>query len=315
MSAARAVRTALLAGMLAGVGLGGCSQDTTEVRATFTDVGDLRTRHAVQVADVRVGAITRIVLTRDFQARVTMRLNEGVRVPKRSRAVLRTTSLLGEKFIELRPDGDPATGPFLTDGDVLAQSEEAPELEFIAEQAVTVLGSVSGADLATIIRSGAESFGGRQVELASLIQDLATISGTLSSRTGDITRIIDNLDEATATLATGGPAISELLANLATTSQVLADNRQLAVTALDALARLARSSNVTLDRYRGDISRQVQQLDAIAAVVAKQSGEVGNLLDWINRFVLALPAIIPGDFTQVYGWIIPVGQDPRVEKP
>ena len=35
----------------------------------------------------------------------------------------------------------------------------------------------------------------------------------------------------------------------------------------------------------------------------------------LDRFVLVLPKVIPGEFTQVFMWAIPADQDPRVSKP
>lgn len=305
---AAAAAVSVLVALPACTGRGG-----TQVKAVFDDVGDLQSRGSVQVADVRVGTIGKIRLTRDFRAEVTMALRPGVRVPKASKALVRTTSLLGEKFIELRPKGDPAQGPYLASGDRIPDqdAEQAPELEFIAQQAVEVLGSVSASDVGTLVQTGAEAFGGRQKELGILISDLSTISSTLAGRTQELTHIIDALDHASATLAGGSSDIGALLANLATTTQVLSDNRQRAVNALDKLGHLAQAQDVILDRYRTDIDRQIKQLDAIARVAAQQTGELGNLLDFLNRFVLALPKVIPGDFTQVIQWAIPTSQDPR----
>jgi phospholipid/cholesterol/gamma-HCH transport system substrate-binding protein len=298
--------------VVAGV-LGGCSDGSRTVVATFDDVGDLQARGGVQVADVRVGSIARIELTDDFRARVTLRIDQGVRIPKASTALVRTTSLLGEKFIELRPTGDPAAGPFLADGDVVGRTAEAPELEFIAEEAVTVLGAVNGDDLAAVVRTGAEGFGGRQEELSNLLSDLSTISRTLAERSSAITAIIDGLDRAAVTLADGSDDIADLLGNLATATQVLADNRQRAVTALDRISALVEDQNRLLDRYRGDIDRQIKQVEAIVAVAATQTAEVSNLLDWLLTFTKVVPRVVPGDFTQVYMWAIPADQDPRVE--
>lgn len=298
-----------------GAGLAGCTGGGTVVTATFDDVGDLQTRGGVQMADVRIGAIASITLTSDFRARVKLRLNDGVRVPKASTALLRTTSLLGEKFVELRPIGDPAAGPFLADGDVVADTGEAPELEFIAQEAVTVLGAVNADDIATMINTGAEAFGGKQAELHSLLSDLSTISRTLAERTRSITSIIDNLDRAAVTLADGSDDIAGLLTNLAATSQVLADNRQRAVNALDRLTTLVDNQNRILDRYRGDLDKQIKQVEAIVAVAAGQTEEVSRLLDWLNRFVHAVPEVVPGEFTQIFMWAIPAETDPRATAP
>lgn len=308
--AATTVVPVLVAAALSACGHG------AKIVATFADVGDLQTRGSVQVADVRVGSIAAIHLTKDFRAEVTLALKPGVHIPKDSKALVRTTSLLGEKFIELRPKGDPAKGPFLANGDRIPDrdTEQAPELEFIAEQAVEVLGAVSASDIGTLTQTGAQAFGGRQKELSTLIGDISTISSTLAGRTQEITHIIDALDKTTATVAAGSGDVGTLLTNLATATQVLSDNRQRAVNALAKLSSLAQAQDVILDRYRTDVDRQIKQLDAIAAVAAKQTGELSTLIDFLNRFVLALPKVIPGDFTQVIQWAVPAQQDPRVGK-
>jgi phospholipid/cholesterol/gamma-HCH transport system substrate-binding protein len=292
--------------------LGACGGDGGfVVSAVFDDVGDLQSRHSVQVADVRVGEIRSVHLTDDFHAEVRMAIKPGQKIPRNSVALLRTTSLLGEKFIELRPKGDPAAGPFLRDGDVLDETAEAPELEFVAEQAITVLGAVVTSDVAGVVRTGAEAFGGRGDDLHALIQDLSAISASLASRTDEIQRIIDGLDTTTSTLAANGDDLASMLTNLATATQVLADNRQRAITALDQLSRLARVQNDVLVKYRSDLDRQIKQVDVILGVAAGQTTELSLLLDWLDKFVAGTPKVIPGDFAQVYGWFIPQPQDGR----
>lgn len=291
-----------------------CSNDALTVTATFDDVGDLHERHGVQVADVRIGTVAGITLTDDFRAMVRMHLDPNVRVPRDSIAVLRTTSLLGEKFIELRPRGASHAAPFLADGDRIEETLEAPELEFVAEQAVQVLASVAASDVASIVEAGAQAFGGRLTELRSLVVDLASISRTLADRSQEITRIIDGLDRTTATLAAGRGALEGLLTNLATTTQVLADNRERAVVALEQLGRLAHEQNRLLDRYVADVDRQIGQVDAILQIAAGQSAEVAAVIDWLERFAVNLPKTIPGEFAQVYMWAVPENQDPRTER-
>jgi phospholipid/cholesterol/gamma-HCH transport system substrate-binding protein len=309
----------LVIGALAVLGLPACSGGSYSVTAIFDDVGDLQPNGSVQVADVRVGHIGAIRLTPDFKAKVTLAIDSKTRIPVRSQALVRTTSLLGEKFIELRPEGSPTAGPFLRGGDRVAKTAQAPELEFVAEQTITVLGAVTSNDLATLIHTGAQGFGGKGDDLKALIGDLSSISATFASRTNQITSIIDGLDRATTTLAAGAGDLDGLLTNLAATTRILSDNRQKAVDALAQLTRLAKVQNEVLDRYVGDIDRQIKQVDAIVAVAASKSAEVANLIDWLAKFEIAIPKVIPttganADFTQVFMWAIPAQQDPRVGK-
>lgn len=298
-----------LAVAMAGCSLPGRVEGPVELTAVFDDVGDLVTGHSVQMADVRIGSVTRIELTDDHRARVTMRVKDGLGLPANTQAVLRTTSLLGEKFIELRPPRDddgrplPATGT-LASGAVIEETLEAPELEFVAEEAVQVLAGVVTDDLATIIETGAVGFGGRASELASLVDSLGVVSRTLAEQTGSIVAIIDSLDRASATVAGGSDEIDRLLANLAETTAVLAENRDLTLQTLRDLTRLAQAQNdLVFEPFRDDLERQLAQLDQLLAVVASQRQEVATLVDWLAEFATRARAGIPEDFAQVYAWL------------
>ena len=103
--------------------------------------------------------------------------------------------------------------------------------------------------------------------------------------------IIDGLDQATATLAGGSDRVDQLLVNLADTTQVLADNRELTLQTLRDLTRLAKDQNeMVFQPFRDDIDRQIGQLDAILQLVAGQREEVGVLIDWLAEFTMQGPA-------------------------
>lgn len=292
--------------VVASCALPGNVTGSREVTAMFDDVGDLVDGHSVQVADVRIGSVTDIELTEDYRAKVTMSIKNDVFVPLESRALLRTTSLLGEKFIEIRPldEDDPLAGTDLVDGDEIPESTEAPELEFVTERAVAILGSVVSNDIATLVETGSISFADRGPELRSLVEDLSTISGTLADQTDELIRIIDALDGATATLAGGASDIDSLLVNLAETTGVLADNRDEAIDAIRELTRLAQIQNDTVfEPYLDVVDTQIKQLDAILAEVDRDQQQVADALFWIAQFADKLPQAAPGDFAQVYGLI------------
>lgn len=330
MSRIRVVAAALGSAVVAaGCSLPGRIGGPVEVSAVFDDSSDLVVNHSVQVADVRVGSISGIELTDDFRALVTMELRDGLELPADSVAVLRQTSLLGEKFVEIRPrlpdddcgDAAPPEG-VLADGDRIGCTVQAPELESVTEQAVEILSVVAAnrvEDLQTLIETGAVGFGGRAGELRGVIDDLVAISDTLADQTGNLVRIIDGLDRASATLAAGSGDLDGLLVNLAEATTVLAENRQQAIATIEALTRLARDQNqLVFEPYLDQTIRQIEQLDAIVARVTAGRGEVGLFLDWLTTFIervpLALPcrppaegdeACVGGDFAQVYAWFVP----------
>src|SRR3546814_11732536 len=100
-------------------------------------------------------------LTDDYRAKVTMEIKDDLELPADSEALLRTTSLLGEKFIELRAPDEPGTDEVLVDGDVIEQSGEAPALEFVAEEAGHLIAGVATTDLSTLTTTGDAGSRGR----------------------------------------------------------------------------------------------------------------------------------------------------------
>jgi phospholipid/cholesterol/gamma-HCH transport system substrate-binding protein len=300
----------LLAGALlaAGCALPGQTEGPVQLTATFSDVGDLVTGHSVQVADVRVGSVTKIQLTKDYKAKVTMKIKDGLHLPADSVAILRTTSLLGEKFIELRPPAadhaHPASKAVLVDGDAIGHTRAAPELEFVAEEAVNVLGAVTANDLANLVQTGGVGFAGRSVELGQLIDSLSGVSHTLAGQTSNIVSIIDGLDKATSTVAASDQQLDALLVNLSKTTQVLSDNRQLTLQTLRDITRLAKAQNTEVfEPYKTKVEAQVRQLDAVLDLVAQRRGELATLADWLVQFVQKTPKGVPQDFAQIYIWL------------
>jgi phospholipid/cholesterol/gamma-HCH transport system substrate-binding protein len=303
----------LVVGAALACGTMACGRSGTTLFATFDDVGDLVPHHAVQIADVRVGEVTKITMTPSFRAEVEMRIAPGIRVPADSIAIVRTTSLLGEKFIELRPASQAAakTGPFLQDGATITDTAVAPELESVTQDAISLLGAVRSSDMATLVNTGAQGFGGQSAKLRSLIGDLAKINATLRGHDSSIAGAIDGLGQAASTLAKSDDQLSALLSNLAGTTTVLSNSRTQAIDALTQIDRLARSLNVVLQPDFGRLQTNLRDLNAVVARLNGHQTDINNLVTYLEQFAKLTPEDIPGDFSQVYAWLIPQMLDTR----
>jgi len=74
------------------------------VTADFPSAGGLKTGSSIEIAGVQVGRVTAIRLD-NYQARVVMAIDNGVRLTEDSIASIKTKGLIGEKFIHLSPGG------------------------------------------------------------------------------------------------------------------------------------------------------------------------------------------------------------------
>ena len=74
------------------------------ITADFPGVGGLKAGSAVEIAGVEVGRVSTIALV-NYQARVIMTINEGVKLQEDAIASIKTKGLIGEKYIRINPGG------------------------------------------------------------------------------------------------------------------------------------------------------------------------------------------------------------------
>ena len=74
------------------------------VYADFPSVGGLKAGAAVEIAGVSVGRVQSIGL-KDYQARVTLRIDSDVKLQTDAIVSIKTKGLIGEKFVLISPGG------------------------------------------------------------------------------------------------------------------------------------------------------------------------------------------------------------------
>lgn len=100
--------------------------DTYSLKARFTNVGGLNPGGSVSIAGVPVGRVDRVELDDTYSAVVTLRLRKGVELPTDTIASIRTSGLIGDKFVALMPGADEM---LLKPGELITDTESAVDLE------------------------------------------------------------------------------------------------------------------------------------------------------------------------------------------
>lgn len=124
----------------AGVALLG---QTYQVEARFTNVAGLRPGSAVLLAGVEVGRIERIKIDHaTFTAVISMRISNALKLSTDTIASVRTSGLIGDKFVALSPGSDTT---FIAAGGRIVETESAVDLEsLISRMAFGSVGSEGG---------------------------------------------------------------------------------------------------------------------------------------------------------------------------
>ncbi len=101
--------------------------DTYVIEARFDNAGGLNSGSNVVVAGVPVGRVEGIrVDQEDFSAIVTLRVLAGLRLPTDTIASIKTTGLIGDKFVALLPGADESA---LAPGERITMTESSVDLE------------------------------------------------------------------------------------------------------------------------------------------------------------------------------------------
>jgi phospholipid/cholesterol/gamma-HCH transport system substrate-binding protein len=128
-----AVGAFVLAGLLAlaflairigaGNSVGGA---TTTVRASFSNLGGLSSGASVMISGVVVGRVDKVELNDHYRAIATLRVRADLKLADDTAAAVRSSGLIGEKFIALSPGGGDA---LLKEGDLITDTESSVDLE------------------------------------------------------------------------------------------------------------------------------------------------------------------------------------------
>jgi phospholipid/cholesterol/gamma-HCH transport system substrate-binding protein len=106
-----------------GITIGGL---TYEVTARFTNIGGLKPGNQVFIAGVPVGRVEKIDLDSRYAAIVHLLVKQEVHLPSDTLASIKTSGLIGDKYIALAPGADSGNLP---PGGTITDTEPALDLE------------------------------------------------------------------------------------------------------------------------------------------------------------------------------------------
>ena len=97
-----------------------------QVSANFENASGLKIGSAVEVAGVEVGRVVSIQLTPMYQARVKIKMQEGLKIHDDAIASIRTKGIIGDKFVKLSPG---SSEKLIPPGGKIINTESAIDLE------------------------------------------------------------------------------------------------------------------------------------------------------------------------------------------
>lgn len=271
--------------------IGGPTGNLT-LTATFSDVQSLVPGHSVQMGDVKIGSVTRVQLVSGYRARVTMSIRNGVRIPVGTTAEISVTSLLGENFVKLTlpPGGDMTRGPFMADHAAFAQTSVQPAFEQVVGQAGNLIAAVSGDDIATIVDSSATALGGNGENLHDIIAKSASLLQIFSDQRTQLATAVQQFATVSKALADGRDQLAQAPDQLAKTTQVLNDDKTKIVDTVAKLTAVAGQLNDKVLIGRVDELRTlISRLGPVTAEFGDNRTALTDLVTGLVTFTQKLP--------------------------
>lgn len=101
--------------------------DYYQLNAGFSSVSGLRVDSPIEINGILVGRVKRLVMNQEKQvALVEMNIHKGIKVYDDARAAIKTSGLIGDKFIKIDPGGG---GDILKPGGTIAETTSPLDIE------------------------------------------------------------------------------------------------------------------------------------------------------------------------------------------
>ncbi|MET0135268.1 MAG: MCE family protein [Kibdelosporangium sp.] len=274
------------------------------VTAQFGDVLDLVPQASVKVNDVSVGRVAQIDLTPDNKtALVTLIVNGSVSLPANAGADLRQSSLLGEKYVQLRqPVGEPPQGK-LADGAVvpLSRTNRNPEVEEVLGALSMLLNGGGVGQLRNIVGELNKALSGNETQIRELLSNVNAVVTSLDGQRADIVRAIDGLNRLSGTLVQQTGNLTDALDNLSPGLKVLQEQRTQLVGMLQALDRLSGVAVDTVNRTKVDLVADLKALEPTLRKLVQTGDSLPVALEYLVTYPYPSYAVnaVRGDYFNV----------------
>ncbi len=206
--AALAVACLATAGITVGVRAAyGAFDESMEVTGTFTRAGQsLKEGSDVLYRGVPVGEVSDIELVGQ-DVRLTLGLQPDRQVPTDVEAVIAPKTLFGEKSVELR-GGRVEGGPYLADGDELADTRAGLEVEELIAAADPVLRGIDTTELASLMTSLTQTLQGEGRRFNAALEPTVAAAGLLEDTIDAQLQLLDANARFAEEIRTIGPDVN-----------------------------------------------------------------------------------------------------------
>jgi phospholipid/cholesterol/gamma-HCH transport system substrate-binding protein len=278
-----ALAALLVATLLVGVYLVWPSRAGHKVVGYFTSAVGLYPGDDVRIVGVPIGTVDSIE-PRATDVKVTMSLDDGVKVPADAKALVIAPNLVSARFVQLAPAY--TGGPVMADGAQIGLDRTAVPVEWdeVKEQLTqlsTQLGPQQGSlqgPLAGFVNQAADTFDGNGDSFRQALRELSQTAGRLGDSRTDLFGTIRNLQVLVNALSNSNEQIVQFSNHVASVSQVLADSSADLDNTLGTLNQALSDVKGFLNQNNQALIDQVSKLSQFTQILTDHSDDIEQIL-------------------------------------
>jgi phospholipid/cholesterol/gamma-HCH transport system substrate-binding protein len=242
----------------------------TSYDAEFGQAANLRVGDQVSIAGVPVGTVSATRLARD-RVLVSMKIERAVVLRDQTRASIKLTTVLGSRYVELRPGG---TEPLPGNRIPLANTAVPYDLQKLLQDSTRTFEDVDAQRFAESLQTVASQLHGVPAVLPEALANVENLAAVISERRGQISELLRN----TATVAQILGNQQEDLAALITQGRELTGEIVARRAAVERLLQAATNLIVTADDLTGTNQAEIDRMLADIRAVTSMLGDHDALL-------------------------------------
>lgn len=296
-----AVLLAVLAGALGWTTLG---VGTVRYRAEFAQAAGISAGDAVTLAGVPVGTVRGAELRGD-RVLVTLEVDADVPLGERTGAAVKLTTLLGARYVELRPQGAGSLPDRLIP---LAHTEVPYDLQTALDNATVTFDRIDAARIGDSLTTLATQLEGVPSVLPAMLANLRTLSAIIGDRRGELSALLASTRQLTTVVTDQQANLAAIMTQGRDLLTEIVARRDAVVRLMDATRRLADQVRALVVTDRPAVDTLLTGLEGLLGSLARNDALLRNTLEIlpvpIRNFANASGTANEVDFTAPAGPLI-----------
>ncbi|WP_152665385.1 MCE family protein [Mycobacterium sp. UM_Kg1] len=263
---------ALLCGGVLGMGKIGVGRLT--YTADFAQAAGLSAGDQITVAGVRVGAVKGLRLEDDHVS-VAMEIDKGLHLGADTRASIKLTTLLGARYVDLRPAG----AARLPGRRIPLVNTEVPyDLQSALQDATTTFDAVDAEKIAQSMTTLSQQLQGGPEILPQALDNITHLSAVIGARRDEIGNLLRSTQQVSELLGRQQGSLGVLLLQGRDVLADLAARREVIVRLINATTKLVAQLQPVLVADRRQTRELLTNLDGMLASVGHNDELFRNML-------------------------------------